>query len=370
MANPVSVKWFASSMTGAPALSGQAGKLLDILNPCLLANDAGGGFGSVTLSSLVVASSVATATVSAGHGFTDYVVAVIAGATPSGLNGDKRITVTGSTTFTFDATGISDQTATGTITAKVSGLGWVRTYSGTNTAAYSRTAVASTAMMLRVDDAPTQYSGVIMYESMSNIDTGTKPAPTTSTLYIPKSNTADGTARSWRLFADDRLFYLFVGTDGTAWKTQAIFGDINSYLSGDAYQAMLLSSVINNSNNYGNLVYCDNNTTGCWLSRSYTQVGSAVLSGRYSFRPCQYIGQGGMTIANPVNNSIHFWPVECWEGTNARGTLPGLFCPPHSGANNDGFIINGPQKKYMFQNLWNAYSGYAQSLIDITGPWR
>ena len=114
---PNSVRFYDSTMSGAPALSGTAGALIGVLDGCLV-----DGFGSVTVNSLVVASNVATATVSAGHQFamignTGPVIR-IEGATPSGLNGDWRVTVTGATTFTFATTGISDQTATGMITAK------------------------------------------------------------------------------------------------------------------------------------------------------------------------------------------------------------------------------------------------------------
>jgi hypothetical protein len=50
-------KWYRSTMTGAAALSGQAGKLIDVLDACLI-----NGFNQVTLTSLVVASNVATCT--------------------------------------------------------------------------------------------------------------------------------------------------------------------------------------------------------------------------------------------------------------------------------------------------------------------
>lgn len=139
-----SVRYYDSTMAGAPALSGTPGALISVLDACLK-----DGFGTVTLNSLVVAGNVATGTVNAGHGFTMVGGAVgpvitIAGATPAGLNGTWRIaSVPNSTTFTFATSGIADQTATGTITAKRAPLGFSKVFSGTNKAVYRADDVAS-----------------------------------------------------------------------------------------------------------------------------------------------------------------------------------------------------------------------------------
>ena len=117
------VRHYMSTMYGANTLSGQVGSLIALLDSCIT------GFGSVTLTSpkLVVASNVATATVSGGHHFVMQgatgPVITIAGASPSSLNGDWRIaSVPNSTTFTFNTVGIADQTATGTITAQIAAM--------------------------------------------------------------------------------------------------------------------------------------------------------------------------------------------------------------------------------------------------------
>ena len=137
-------------MSGAPVLSGTAGTLIAVLDACLV-----NGFGSVTLNSLVVQNNVATATVSGGHGFAMIVgvnnvspgvgpVVRIDGATPAALNGDWRLaSVPNSTTFTFAAEGIPDQTATGTITAKRAPAGWAKAFGGANKAAYQPMPAAS-----------------------------------------------------------------------------------------------------------------------------------------------------------------------------------------------------------------------------------
>ena len=56
-----SVKYYASTMPGAPVLSGTAGALATLLDACLV-----DGFGLKTVDTLVVASGVATANISTG----------------------------------------------------------------------------------------------------------------------------------------------------------------------------------------------------------------------------------------------------------------------------------------------------------------
>jgi head-tail adaptor len=69
------------------------------------------------LASLTRSSTTATATTKLAHGYTtgDYVT--VAGATPSAYNGRVKITVTGTTTFTYTVAGSPATPATGTITA-------------------------------------------------------------------------------------------------------------------------------------------------------------------------------------------------------------------------------------------------------------
>lgn len=365
MNNPVDAQWFTSSMSGAPAMSGTPGTLIGVLDACLL-----NGFGSVTLDSLVVSGGVATAT-KTGHGFTDYIVALIEGSTPSELNGKKRIAWVNANTFTFDATGIADQTATGTITAKVAPVGWIKPYSGTNKAAYARTDLAACAMLLRVDDTPAQYPALIMYETMSAIDTGTGPAPLTGSNYFGKSGTADATAREWRLFADSRGFYLFCKSAGAYWYAALEFNDIDSYKSGDQFSTVLHAS----SSPSGYFTYY---ALGSWglISRSYSQDGGCVSGKCYSHAGSpSALGSNLQAYRAPTDNGFHAWPVEIWENTVARGLLAGLWNPihvnPSSGGPPDGLIVTDipalPGRRLMVQVLYNN-SGAAA--FDLTGPWR
>ena len=119
---------FDSAMAGAPVLSGSAGALRALLKACLV-----DGFGAGAVATLAVASGIATATFAGAHPYRVGTVAQFAGATPAGLNGQKRILTTTASAVTFDATGIADGTATGTITHKVAAAGWQELFAGTVT---------------------------------------------------------------------------------------------------------------------------------------------------------------------------------------------------------------------------------------------
>lgn len=279
-----------SAMVGAPTISGQSGTLTTMLKACLV-----DGFGLVTLDSLVVAGGIATATRAAGHSQSVGDSVTIAGATPGGLNGDKVVLSATVNTFTFDATGISDQTATGTITAKVTPLGWTREFNATNVEVFRSPNVAGTRHYLRVDDggAEPRDARVVGYETMSDVSTGTNPSPSAAQLsgggFWTKSNTANSTVRAWVLAGDDRTFYLSVNHSGGAGFSTYAFGDIESFKSGgDAYASALLCamatlSVATSGTATSDADHMDAETTthlGIYLSRSYTGLGSSVLGKR------------------------------------------------------------------------------------------
>lgn len=238
-------RFYHSDMTDAPVMSVSAGGIISVLDGCLL-----NGFNPKTLTSLVVSGGIATATVPGGHGYSLYSVVTIAGSTPSFLNGEQRIlTIPTSTTFTFDATGIADVSASGTITAiMATPSGWVKSFSGTNKAAYSST-TSITGYYFQIDDSGAYSTGqpVRGYESMSDIDTGTAPFPTTGqrpTFNWRRSQDASGN-RKWVLVADDKFFYLFVKILGSANNfVPMTFGDFSSFDALDDSACLLTAANI------------------------------------------------------------------------------------------------------------------------------
>lgn len=372
------VKYHLSTMSGAPTLSGSAGALITVLDACLV-----NGFGSVTLTSLVVEDDVATATVSAGHGFTNYVstigpVITIAGATPSGLNGEFRINVTSSTVFTFATSGIDDQTATGTITANRSPIGFAKTYSGTNLAAYQCTDAQGTQFFMRVDDTTTTYATITCYESMSDINTGTNMFGIT--LYIRKSNNANSNSRAWKIFGDSRAFYFFpywntvMGSEGT------FFGDIVSAANAaDGYECAIISTTSNSSpypggneggiNEFRTLA----GSAGHYLARAYDGTKNRLfLKYTHNRAGSSTIGYGA-GVANPctVTGGLDLSSVEVFEtSTLFRGKMPGLWSCFQALPGSDGDVYDGNPVIVGIKLNYGNNTDNARALMQIYPDWR
>lgn len=386
-----SVRYFDSTMSGAPSLSGTAGALISVLDACLV-----NGFGTVTLDSLVVASNVATGTVSGGHGFsmigsTVGSVITIAGATPSGLNGTWRIaSVADSTHFTFVTSGISDQTATGTITAVRAPLGFSKVYSGTNKAAYRAGDIMSSRLYLRVADDGTgaaTYARIRGYEGMSDVDTGTGPFPTDTQqsggLYWGKSSAASSTARAWRIVGDSQGFYLFVNQDGAGAWLGVAWIDIPSEKAGDAYRTLIVGGSTATVSNQGPLHVVNNSASsaGHYFARSYVQTGTSIAAFKLShYLAANGIGFYGIAYPAPMGGQFYCAPVDVWEGTAyasataLRGPLPGIYAPLHPATQlTDGSFqtdVIGLDGRTLFVQIIKYGGSNFAAAFDLTGAWR
>ena len=278
-------RFFTSNMADAPVMTPGAGGIIAVLDGCLL-----NGFNTKTLSSLSVTSGIATATVSSGHGYSLHSIINISGASISALNATHRIlSVPDANTFTFDATGVSNGTATGTITAIMSTpTGWTKAFSGTNKAAY-KSATSASGCYFRVDDSGAYNNAngqpARGYESMTGVDTGSSPFPTTAqqaNFNWRRSTDASGD-RLWALVADDQFFYLFVriAAINTA-NTVMLFGDINSFDVLDAF-ACVCSGASN---------FTGGASGAPSISSTQPFAGSAPSSGLYIVRPHGAVGAG------------------------------------------------------------------------------
>lgn len=308
--------WYHSDETGAPTLNNAAGSMIALLDACLL-----NGFNAKSVTSLVVASGVATATISA-HGYETGKLVEFSGATSSAtaINARQKVTVTNSNTVTFPVTGVPDGTITGTITAKRPALGWTKEFSGTNKAMYARTALGATAMKLRIDDtgsgvAGATYARALMVEAASGIDSYTDPSPTTSQLsggvYWSKGFNSSS-ANRWVLVGDDRTFYLF--TDHEIYTFTGYgqtlhprgFGDIESYRAGDAYACMLMGDIDTSasmSGFYSIPLSTQPTAYGCMIARMSNQIDKSIQI-QPSFRFTGIIGATGPSYPSPVDNGM------------------------------------------------------------------
>ena len=353
------VQYFSSTHSGANTLSGTAGTLIGVIDSCI------SGYGTVTLSSLAINTNIATATVSTDHGFimTGGLVGpviTIAGANLSAINGNWRIdTIANSTTFTFITTGLSNQTVTGTITAKIAGLvGWQKAFSGTNLAAYNRTNADATTTYLRIDDSYAYYAIAIGYESMTGISSGTTPFPSGGASYWFKSNIADSTARNWVLMADNKRMLFFPAWSATnSWREPCLFGDLISNQTGDQFHCLFSGNQAGSSSMPGayNGVFVPWPTTLAYLPclpRNYAQTGTAINVKCIAPRTegTEVIGKTTTTAGNnlifpdPLSQALLLRGcIEFAETTSGalRGRWPGIYTTIQAPSLNDKDVVTG-----------------------------
>jgi hypothetical protein len=374
------VKWFLSTMGGAPRCSGTAGDLIALLDACLI-----NGFNLLAVQSIEVSSGVATTTFGSAHGYLQHQIITISGATPTELNGEWRVkAVPTSNTLTFDCPGIADGTATGVISCKTSPAGgWEKAYADTNKGVYRSTDVQGTRLYLRVDDTGTTQSVMHMYESMDSIDNGLGMSPPSGVnYYFNKSSAASTVGRPWALIGDSRIFFTSITTNGTASYGAGIncFGDVLSFVPADNYHCVVFGQTSLNTTYTGlGDVFCffNWNSAGGYLARSYTQSGSAITTLRSGDRSCTGAGFDGGTYPSPTNQGLILrYPVLLHESSYvARGIIPGVFQPLQARPLSHGDIISTGEKLVLLVTACRSggtsgTNNEGRLAFDISGPWR
>jgi hypothetical protein len=377
------VKNYLSTDTGAPTWNGTIGATIAVLDALLI-----NGFNEKTLSSLTQVDGVATATTATAHGYRVNQVVEIAGANEAGYNGQFPVLSVSTLSFTFAVDPATAAAATGTVTAKVAPLGWTKAFSGTNKAAYRSNDVAATQCLLRVDDSNALYSLVRGYKTMTDIDTGADPFPTTAqqaNYAWKKSSTADATARKWALFGDDMLFMFALaystasGNAPTSANFPPIFGfgDFISYKPGDAFNCLIYAYV----STAPSAIYSDsgfNNTTNIpYCPRAFTQIGTALRLLKLAIYPNSSSGlsSGGLAYPNPEDNGLLIWNRHVLQdgASDVRGIQPGAYHLPQVAPMADGDVVSdveGYAGKSFFMLGCSSNGTEARMAIDITGPWR
>jgi hypothetical protein len=292
---------FRSDDAGAPTLAGTAGYLVAVLDACLV-----NGYNSKTVT---ITRTGTTATLNCtAHGFRNGQIVVVSGANETDYNITARCTRIDADNISIQVANSPTTPATGTITCKVAPAGWTKAYSGTNKAAYRQPTSGANGFYFRFDDTAatnTQFRG---YESMSDVDTGTGPFPTTvqisgSGLYIYKSNTSSTASRRWHIWTNGSLVHLVIsqGNSATTFgKTTGVvvsFGDFASFKTGDIYNTLIIGDT--GSGAYGN------------------GSSTAVVSGYYGSGPSGHFmcREANQTTASPV-----FFLADCGAATRTNST--------------------------------------------------
>ena len=388
MANDI--VWYDSDEVSAPVLNNAAGSLDAILYACLVT-----GFNPKSGLAITVTSNVATVTL-AGHGYSNGRMVDIAGAATGSINGRKKITVTGSGSFTFPAPGVSDGAISGTITAKRSPLGWTRPYSGAGIGCYRQGGSSSTKRFLRVYDTNVVTLGYVGnmrgYENMTAVSTGTGAFPTTTQapgngqpIYLPADGTSDLPAqqfRSWVVIGTPRFFTIYWEAGRTMYGSSDVKNPISATSTGGVCGFMFgeLANITKPADAFAHVCWGPSQAD-VFLPRSYVGSVSAVLA-----RPngSSAIGQGylsfGVTYPSSGDSGLHLvGPVTVSEQETAgtlRGTLPGILTmfespfsnstsPPAFGAELTGI----PGVTGRLKLLRNAYISYGDAAWLLDEDW-
>lgn len=374
--------------SGSPTLNGTAGSLIGVLDAALVS-----GFGLQT-ATITVASGIATLTTPLAHPFDVAQIVLVSGAYNETLNGRKRVLTRSTLGITFAAAGVTDGAATGSISVKVAPAGWAKEFTGTNKAVYRAPVSADGCrMFLRVDDSVGRNARVVGYESMADIDTGEGAFPTALQLsgggWWPKSNSANSDARAWTVIADDRGFYLHMGTGNSNGDSGSVwgFGDFASYKSADAYASMLAAATTDQSENSGgedaSLEYVSDSHQ-VHVARSFTGLSGAISAIKMpeSYRNSNANSGAGFghikTYPNGANNGLILSRTVLTEGSTClRGSVRGAYIAPQNchASFTRNTVIDGAGdmagRKLLAVKCGSpvATSSRGVMFFDVTGPW-
>lgn len=271
---------------------------------------------------------------------------------------------------------------------------------------YRATDPTSLGMYLRVDDTGTTVARVVGYETMSDVNTGTGPFPTSAQVagggYWEKSSSAGSTARNWIMVGDERAFYWWcVPNAATTITSQGLlrgFGDLIPRRSTDAYAAFLAadvaSIVTSTAMPYDLLTSAYIGAATCvTCPRAQNAIGSASQLFNYaeSKRATASAIRSGTSAGysapypNSSDNALDLDRVLALDADySVRGSFPGLLHFPQ----NIGFalqtwdkvagqgtlsgrkvmVLRGGAPGYTSQNATGGAP--ASAGFDVTGPWR
>lgn len=225
---------------------------------------------------------------------------------------------------------------------------WEKVYTGTNKAVFrSKT---GNRPYLRVDDTYGATALVQMFETMSDVDTGTGQCPNgvnqaTANFRVPKADNAN--ANAYHIVGDSQFFLLINHRDDTyptvgLWTGPFYFGDMPTYDSLDTYNSGI-GATLHPSNN------ADYNDVGVGLNPVCRANWAALLG-------------GGSTTPHP-SNSTHY-SLRTADGTVASSG--GLLVLPWHGADNAGMFAYTQMPTVFYAPCYILCSDYSTS-ISYTG---
>lgn len=408
----MAIKAYFSDQAGAPALTGETGSLIGVLDACLV-----NGYNQVNVVTMTRNGSIVTVTCASPHGYEDPAacywvkngvvnVAAIRGAAEADYNGDWPVIYESPTVFKFDiGTATPSSPATGTIVTKRAAAGFGKPFTDTGIAVYRSNAINGRRFYWQVIDdgsCPNGTGGVYAgwrgYESMTSATTGTGPFPSLAQVpwgqYVAKSASSDSTPRRWVLYSDGKTVFVVIHKAVTSSAEVSIYSSIFGFgdlltLSPDPYA-----------------VFCTGDSVTSYGYDSMTQAGLLTPSGRSCPNPCDpsigtaiartyggaqspvfsaaILGMGypqnycigsdaTLMYPDPLSGAYFLSPIMLFEPSQQavlRGMLPlyeGASGIVHRDREIIGNIVGREGRSFQFIRAGN-HSGYTGgAYIDLTG---
>lgn len=370
MSRPI---WYDSTETGAPTLNNAAGSLLEVLRACLV-----NGFNLCSVTSIAVASGVATAT-AATHGYSAAYGKLlrIEGAPVAGLNGDVQPLTVDTNTFTYAATGVPDGTYTGTITARRAPLDWIEAHTGTNMAIFKRSAPEATVSMLRVIDtktspASTIYAMATMVESATGVDAVTGEVPTVAAEQTWMRGADNATPKKWLVCGSGRRVWVMLqGSGSQGFVVPYLFGDPKPMYPGDSGGCVITGYGSTSATAAGGLPTVNPGAFSLSAGVNYlTYQRSRLGALNEKFRLCgagtwgnNLYAAGGETSV-PVVGDIYIG-----NAVEIRARLPELYLPQANNPFNDRQVYESGSLRLLSITVSTSNTGLGQMMLDLNSDW-
>jgi len=272
---------------------------------------------------------------------------------------------------------------------------WTKAFTGVNKAVFR--AGAGPKHYIRIDDSGPGVNGaaearVRAFESMTDVDTGTFPYPTTSQrtngIFIRKSATADATPRQWIVLADERTMYMLVSTGGSFDWVGWSFGEFYSFSSIDAqWRSVLIANNLEGSTSAVDFSLSRVFTPGgnfsnaaIYIARSEDGTVNSIQGAIFGDRSFSSItsnnssNAGLLQAPNPTDGGFYISRMTLAYSSSPvlRGLLRGFHHWGHPRGSVGNAIINGSGKFAGKQlQLIDAGSGLdASYLIEISNTWE
>lgn len=368
-----SVKWFHSEMADAPVMSAVAGKLIELLDACLI-----NGFSTRTPDSVSVSAEVATVNIGAGNPYGVDEVIQLSGASNANLNSEWRISASTANSFSFVCPGVADGAVTG-VSVKRAPVGyWEKVFSGTNKAVYKSTHPTSSGFFLLVNDTITTVARVRGYESMSGVDVGVNPFPLFTTIaeesYTwPKAQNTTGT-RKWALMGDPLFFYFLAAFNSSYPSTydSLYFGQPKTINPADIYSCAIAAEKSSSPSTPQSALYSVYATSagyGVYYPRAFNAATPTPI--QVSHRG--FTSSPGEYVFAPLDGKIRFSPLFVHNGgvnSAVRGQVPGLLLAfERAGGLPESNTVSIGGRKHFIYNCYHGEFGIHVA-IDVVGPWR